>query len=159
MSVEQNCILFFVKSPERGDVKKRLAVSLGETVTAALYTAFVFDALATLDTCRASLVVCFSPPEARKSMVAWLGQQYRYMPQRGVDLGQRMKNGFIDADMMFEFLQYRGPIVHWNKYGSIIKEWRERDGLYSLGVGFEYLANEMTKYRENQKRILSNFNR
>jgi rSAM/selenodomain-associated transferase 1 len=97
MSVDQNCILFFVKSPEQGKVKRRLAASLGETVASALYTSFVFDALATLDTCGARVVVCFSPPEARKSVVAWLGQHYVYMPQKGADLGQRMKNAFIDA--------------------------------------------------------------
>ena len=97
MTVDRNCILFFVKSPEQGKVKKRLAASLGETVAVKLYTSFVFDALATLNTCGVRVVVCFSPPAARKSVVAWLGHHYAYMPQRGVDLGQRMKNGFIDA--------------------------------------------------------------
>ena len=97
MSVDQNCILFFVKSPKQGQVKRRLATSLGETVATALYTTFVCDALATLDTCGARVVVCFSPPEAKKSLVAWLGQHYAYLPQRGGDLGQRMNNGFIDT--------------------------------------------------------------
>jgi len=65
-------------------------------------------------------------------------------------LGLLLKNGFIDPEMMFEFLQYRGPIYHWEKYGDIIKEWRKKYGFYSLGVGFEYLAEEMAKYREKQ---------
>jgi hypothetical protein len=65
-------------------------------------------------------------------------------------LGLLLKYGFIDPDMMFEFLQYRGPIYHWNKYGGIIKKYREKYGFYSLGVGFEYLAEEMVKYRDKQ---------
>jgi len=68
-------------------------------------------------------------------------------------LGLLLKNGFIDDDMMFEFLQYRGPIYHWEKYGEIIKEMRTKYGFYSLGLGFEYLAEEMTKYREKQGRM------
>jgi rSAM/selenodomain-associated transferase 1 len=97
MSVAQNCILFFIKSPERGQVKRRLAASLGETVATELYITFVIDALATLDTCRARVVVCFYPPEKERSIVAWLGRHHSYLPQRGEDLGQRMKNAFIDA--------------------------------------------------------------
>jgi hypothetical protein len=65
-------------------------------------------------------------------------------------LGLLLKNGFIDDDMMFEFLQYRGPIYHWERYGEIIKEMRIRHGFYSLGTGFEYLAEKMTVYREKQ---------
>jgi len=97
MSVDRNCILFFVKFPEPGQVKRRLAASLGARVATELYSTFVLDALATLDTCGASLLVSFYPPEAEKSIVAWLGSHYSYLAQRGADLGQRMKNGFIDA--------------------------------------------------------------
>jgi hypothetical protein len=66
-------------------------------------------------------------------------------------LGLLLKNGFIDPDTMFEFLSGRGPIIHWNKYESIIKEYRYRRKWYSVGVGFEYLAKEMEKYRDKQE--------
>jgi len=97
MSMDNNCILFFIKSPERGKVKRRLAASLGETVATELYSTFVLDALTTIDNCGAPITVCFYPPEAKKSIVAWLGRHYSYLPQRGTDLGQRMKHAFIDA--------------------------------------------------------------
>jgi hypothetical protein len=101
--MERNCILFFIKSPEPGQVKRRLAASLGETAATELYSTFVLDTLTTLDTCGANLLVSFYPPEAKKSIAAWLGSHYSYLPQRGGDLGQRMKNGFIDAfDRGFE---------------------------------------------------------
>jgi rSAM/selenodomain-associated transferase 1 len=95
--MEKNCILFFIKSPERGQVKRRLAACLGETVATELYSTFVLDALTTVDNCGVPLMVCFYPPESRKRIVEWLGLHYSYLPQRGTDLGQRMKNGFLDA--------------------------------------------------------------
>ena len=97
MSREHNCILFFIKSPERGQVKRRLAACLGEAVATELYSSFVLDSLAMLDTCEARSLVCFYPPKRKKTIMAWLGRQYSYLPQRGRDLGQRMKNGFTDA--------------------------------------------------------------
>ena len=139
MSVDRNCILFFVKSPEQGKVKRRLAASLGETVAAALYTSFVVDALATLDTCGARVVVCFSPPEARKSVVAWLGQHYAYMVQRGGDLGQRMKNGFIDAfDRRFQQVIIVGsdiPDLPGNVIEEAFESLMKRDAV--LGPSFD----------------------
>ena len=66
-------------------------------------------------------------------------------------LGLLLKYDFIDPDMMFEFLHGSGPILHWEKYGDIIKEMRINRKLYSLGVGFEYLAEEMKKYRNKQE--------
>jgi rSAM/selenodomain-associated transferase 1 len=95
--MENNCLLFFIKSPERGQVKRRLAACLGETVATELYSTFVLDALATVDACGVPVTVCFYPPEAKKRIVAWLGKHYSYLPQRGTDLGERMKNGFIHA--------------------------------------------------------------
>ncbi len=97
VSMDNNCILFFIKSPERGQVKRRIAVCLGETVATEIYSSFVLDALAMLDTCKARSLVCFYPPAAKEKIVVWLGRQYTYLPQRGTDLGQRMKNGFTDA--------------------------------------------------------------
>jgi rSAM/selenodomain-associated transferase 1 len=35
-----------------------------------------------------------------ESLRKWLGEDYLYMPQQGVDLGERMKNGFIEAFAM-----------------------------------------------------------
>lgn len=95
--MNSSCILFFVKYPERGQVKRRLAAVLGESVATELYTHFVVDALTMMKTCGVSVVVCFHPPDAGKRVVAWLDDNYLYLPQRGADLGQRMKNSLIDA--------------------------------------------------------------
>ncbi|MCK5421851.1 MAG: TIGR04282 family arsenosugar biosynthesis glycosyltransferase [Deltaproteobacteria bacterium] len=94
---DEPCILFFVKYPQKGQVKKRLAVELGEDVAVELYRNFAQDSLSTLERCGVQIVVCFYPPDSEYKFVKWLGTYFRYLPQRGSNLGQRMKNSFIKA--------------------------------------------------------------
>jgi len=94
---DKSCILFFVKYPQAGSVKKRLAVELGAEVAAQLYRCFVEDALHILQRCGCHILICFYPPRFQDDMPAWLGFRYQYLPQRGLDLGQRMKSSFFDA--------------------------------------------------------------
>ena len=69
-------------------------------------------------------------------------------------LGLLLKYGFVDSGMMFEFLHGRGPIIHWNKYEPIVMEYRKNRRWFSFGVGMEYLAAEMEKYRDTQEQML-----
>ena len=46
------------------------------------------------------LYICFSPKNAQHPIKNWLGREYRYIPQNGKDLGERMRNGFIDGFAM-----------------------------------------------------------
>ena len=89
-----SCVIMFVKSPERGLVKSRLAVSLGEEVALDLYKCFVGDLLGMFTRCGYPLSIFFYPPEARQRIVQWLGDKYILFPQTGVNLGERMKNAF-----------------------------------------------------------------
>jgi hypothetical protein len=97
----KNCILFFVKNPVRGGVKRRLAEEVGDTVAVGLYKNFIVDMLRTLSTCTATrLLICVYPHSALGSLRKWLGMRYHYLPQEGKDLGERMKNSFIKAFSM-----------------------------------------------------------
>jgi uncharacterized protein len=96
MSLDQ-CLILFVRFPERGKVKTRLAKDIGEETARTLYTYCVLDLLKTIDTCNLSITICFSPPGAGEAMKQWLGKSYSYMPQRGENLGERMKNAFEDV--------------------------------------------------------------
>jgi hypothetical protein len=118
----KDCILFFAKYPEKGKVKKRLAAHLGEDITVELYRYFVRDSLSTLETCGVKLLVCFYPPESRKRFSEWLGMNYSYVPQQGVDLGQRMKYCFVNAfDRGFQFVIAIGSDIP-DLPGEFIKE-------------------------------------
>ncbi|MGO9611653.1 MAG: TIGR04282 family arsenosugar biosynthesis glycosyltransferase [Dissulfurispiraceae bacterium] len=95
--LSENCILLFLRHPERGRVKSRLAKDLDKDSVFLLYDHFVLDLLATLEKRRYSLRICFHPPESERKVRDWLGEHYTYMPQHGQDLGERMKNAFIET--------------------------------------------------------------
>jgi hypothetical protein len=97
MKNQDTCILCFVKYPEKGQVKLRLAVDLDDDVVAELYRNFILDTLSTLKKHELPLRICFSPLNAQKKFREWLGSSYHYVPQQGNDLGERMKNGFTSA--------------------------------------------------------------
>jgi len=91
---QDTCVLCFVKYPEKGQVKLRLAADLDEDIVVELYRNFVLDTLSTLKKLDVQLRICFSPLNTQKKFREWLGSSYRYVPQEGNDLGERMKNGF-----------------------------------------------------------------
>ena len=91
---DKKCMLLFIKFPEKGTVKSRLAKDMHEDSALSLYRNFVLDLLKTLKTGRYQLKLCFYPPDALDKVSAWLGKGYSYMPQKGKDLGERMKNAF-----------------------------------------------------------------
>ncbi len=90
-------VIFFVKIPERGSVKTRLAASLGSNVAVTLYKAFVSDILDMLKKGGYPLSVAFCPGHKREKAEKWLGSDFHLMPQRGESLGERMKNAFDEV--------------------------------------------------------------
>jgi rSAM/selenodomain-associated transferase 1 len=95
------CLLVFIKSPEKGTVKSRLAGAIGEKQARKLYRSFVLDILETLEKTAAegryTLKLYFHPPESGKAIAGWLGNKYDFRPQRGKDLGERMQNAFLEV--------------------------------------------------------------
>ncbi len=86
--------VIFVKHPEPGRAKTRLGAAVGMDRAAALARAF---AEATLERYRAAgrgPTVFFAPPEREADLRAWLGPELEYAPQRGRDLGRRMRRAF-----------------------------------------------------------------
>ena len=93
----KKCILVFIKFPDKGNVKSRLSQVFDADTVSSLYECFVFDLLETLGKGRYHVKICFSPPEAYDRVVRWIGKGYTCMPQKGKDLGKRMKNAFLDT--------------------------------------------------------------
>jgi rSAM/selenodomain-associated transferase 1 len=91
------CILLFVKYPEKGKVKRRLSTDLDEEIIQELYRCFVDDTLATIKKIDADRFICFFPTDMKKKFQEWLGTTFSFLPQKGTDLGERMKNCFSDA--------------------------------------------------------------
>jgi rSAM/selenodomain-associated transferase 1 len=96
-SRSSNCIVMFVKSPTTGQAKTRLAAEIGEDAAVRLYRCFVEDLISMVEKLDTSLRICFYPPETKSLFLQWLGEQHGYIPQTGDDLGERLKNAFVDA--------------------------------------------------------------
>ncbi len=91
------CILFYVKFPEAGQVKTRLARDIGDAHAVELYRCFILDMLDSFAQLPQQVFICYAPEEAEQQFKEWLGETYLYMPQAGRDLGTRMRNSFQEA--------------------------------------------------------------
>ncbi len=65
-----------------------------------LYRRFLLEILSTLNRGTFLFYLCFSQENSLTDLKGWLGDDYLYMPQTGENLGERMKNGFIEAFAM-----------------------------------------------------------
>jgi rSAM/selenodomain-associated transferase 1 len=92
---KDRCLIMFVKYPEKGKVKSRLAQHWTDDLAAGLYENFVLDIISTLEKSSFNFRIYFYPPEKEKEIKKLWGEKYQYAAQRGADLGERMKNAFL----------------------------------------------------------------
>jgi rSAM/selenodomain-associated transferase 1 len=90
-------LLLFIKYPTIGEFKKRLLRDLDMDFVTVLYKHFVSDLLSTIEKLDIELRICFYPPDSERKIISWLGKRYCYIPQKGDNLGERMKNSFNRA--------------------------------------------------------------
>jgi len=95
--MDDRCLLFFIKNPEKGKVKTRLASAMGHEMAVKLYRRFLLEMLFTLNKGTFLFYLCFYPGDSLNNLKQWLGDHYLYTPQNGENLGERMKNGFMEA--------------------------------------------------------------
>lgn len=97
----KECVMFFVKYPEPGSVKTRLAEDSTPEAAAEFYRTFVEEKLAELEAgVRGDVLVFFTPENRLADMKEWLGTGRRYLGQKGADLGRRMENAFREVFFM-----------------------------------------------------------
>ncbi len=97
MDINKNCIIVFVRYPEHGKVKTRLAKAIGPRRALEFYRLCVEDTIALLRKTGHDIIIAFSPADKKGDAVDWLGETFLYLPQRGDDLGEKMLNAFRDA--------------------------------------------------------------
>ena len=95
--MRNRCLIVFVKYPQPGKIKSRLARYYDENFAAGLYENFVFDILKTVEKGDYPLQIYFYPPEKENEIKKLFSNDHEYRPQRGADLGARMKNAFTDC--------------------------------------------------------------
>jgi rSAM/selenodomain-associated transferase 1 len=95
--VSDSCLLFFVRNPDRGAVKTRLAEALGERGARDLYRCFILDMLSALESTVFPIIICYYPEDGRDDIERLVGEGYTFQLQYGENLGERMKNGMVDS--------------------------------------------------------------
>lgn len=91
-------MLVFVRAPEAGRVKTRLAAEIGAEAALRVYRRLAEHALAEARAVAGAAVrVHFTPADAGDAVRAWLGEGAAYLPQAEGDLGARMEAAFADA--------------------------------------------------------------
>ena len=101
VGVVRRAILLFVKYPEPGKVKTRLAATLGAEMAADIYRRLVAAVVAGLPD-GDDLIVVFDPPERRAQVEEWLQsllaeRRADFTAQAAGDLGVRLERAFADA--------------------------------------------------------------
>lgn len=99
--MKRNLLLYFVKYPQPGKVKTRLAKTLGDTEAAERYRHLAEDNLKAFAPLHAQGllkgVIAFDPADKRREIENWLSSHYEYLPQEGEDLGERLTHAFSFA--------------------------------------------------------------
>jgi len=88
------CLTVFVRHPEPGKVKTRLARTYGDPFAAELYGYFVDDLLEALERGCYRLEIAFTPAEKELEIRQRFGGRFSYTPQEGEGLGERMEKAF-----------------------------------------------------------------
>ncbi len=87
-----NRIILFVRAPEKGKVKTRLARDLGEKRALEIYRQMTESTLARATKVSKGLTISFCPPDQLSLVRDWLGEAFNYSPQKGNTIGDRMAN-------------------------------------------------------------------
>lgn len=91
------CLLLFVKSPIKGQVKTRLAAQTDGDFVVELYKCFVEDMISLVEILDVHLELCIYPANMKSTFSEWLGEQHCYKAQTGNNLGERLRNAFDKA--------------------------------------------------------------
>ena len=87
----KTCVIVFAKNPVPNQVKTRLVPTLSPEQAAALYTAFLTDWCETLaKLSNVDIVIAYTPEDAQPDLQALIGDDVIYIPQMGIDLGERL---------------------------------------------------------------------
>lgn len=97
MERKDNVLMIFLKYPEPGKVKTRLASSIGDKKAALYYRDFVGTILKNTSSLKYVRHIFYSPKEKSKEIANWLGSQEVYYEQEGECLGERQANAFAKS--------------------------------------------------------------
>lgn len=90
--MKEKCLILMVRSPRKGEVKRRLCLSIGEAKSLEFYKRSGLDILETIKGQDHDVKVGFFPGDDADRIASWLGDEYDLIPQIGEDLGKRQSS-------------------------------------------------------------------
>ena len=96
MGVKGELAIAFMRAPEKGRVKTRLAKGVGEEKALIWYQIFSLHMLSVMEASSFPFCIHFCPPEGEELLREWLGD-HEFIPQVSGDLGARMAEAFTHA--------------------------------------------------------------
>lgn len=98
MNSAKNALLIFIKAPLLGEIKTRLQPELSPEISLQIFKAMGKDLVDHFSRSEYfDLYIHYWPENALREMRLWLGKDLNYVPQRGADLGEKLKNAFTDS--------------------------------------------------------------
>lgn len=95
-----DAVIVFARLPQKGKVKTRLAKTLGEDFALGFYkicAEYVLNECRKISSSQTSIYI-FHPDENDVILIKkWAGNDFRFLPQRGNDIGQKMLNAFKEV--------------------------------------------------------------
>lgn len=98
--MEERALIVFAKFPRAGEVKTRLGKEIGMDEATAVYREFAahaFGLARQLQSDGVEIFVFYAPDASTSVIRSWVGHPFRYMPQAGNNLGERMRNAFDET--------------------------------------------------------------
>ncbi len=87
-------LIIFLKYPEEGKVKTRLASSIGAHEATCVYKKLAEDTVSQVRPLAgrfADIVIAYDPPEREAEIKEWIPGPFKYVAQEGKNLGERLK--------------------------------------------------------------------
>ncbi len=95
-TVSKEKLIVFVKAPRPGEVKTRLAKTLGNTRACEAYRTLVAAVLKNISALN-GVELRFAPDDARDEIAPWLRSDWTAAPQGEGDLGERLRRASAEA--------------------------------------------------------------
>ncbi len=90
-------LIIFLKAPISGLVKTRLSVEFGDIEACNIYKKLAENILTSAKKSQKDITLYYYPAHGKKIITDWLGKKNKMRLQEGDDLGDRMKNAFVDT--------------------------------------------------------------
>ncbi len=90
-------LIIFLKAPIPGLVKTRLSTEFGDIEACNIYKKLAENILNSAQKSQNDITLYYYPAHGEKIITEWLGKKNKMRLQEGDDLGDRMKNAFVDA--------------------------------------------------------------